>query len=53
MCLSENKKRISLSVYKASDISKKRRNILRAKRRHVQDVHIDILDFVKFHFFVI
>ena len=41
MCLSENKKRISLSIYKASDICKKRRKILRAKRRHVQDVHIE------------
>ena len=41
MCLSENKKRISLSIYKASDICKKRRKNLRAKRRHVQDVHIE------------
>ena len=38
--ISENKKRISLFVYKASDICK-RRKVLRARRTHVQDVYIE------------
>ena len=41
MCQNENKKRISLSAYKASDICQKRQKILRARLRHVQDVNIE------------
>ena len=41
MCQNENKKRISLSAYKVTDMCQKRRKILRARRRHVQDVNIE------------